>query len=102
MTSETTNDQRIILSDKELFFAEMGKVLKSAGFEKSPTKELPDFLVKILALFIKELGGLTGSLGRLVYSNKDKAKGIFDWQYISAEESAIEAAKQLQSMDLIS
>ena len=102
MTSEKTNNQRIILSDKELFFAEMGKVLKNAGFEKSPTKELPDFLVKIMALFIKELGGLTRSLGRVVYSNKDKAKGIFDWEYISAEDSAIEASKQLQSMGLIS
>ena len=102
MTSEKTNNERIILVHKEMFFAEMGRILKSAGFEKSLTRELPDFLVRLfLPLFTKQLGGITRLLGREVYTNKDKANGLFDWEYVSAEDSAIETAKQLESMGLI-
>ncbi len=102
MTSKKTSGERIIVSEKEMFFAEVGKILKNAGFNKSPTKELPDFLVRFMALFIKQLGGLTRSLGREVHSNKNKAGELFDWEYISVEDSVIETAKQLESMELVS
>jgi len=100
MTSDQTNGQRIIICEKEMFFVDMGKTLKEAGFKKFPTKELPNFLVKIMSIFIKQLGGMVPSLGRKVHSNRNKAKEVFNWQYISAEDSAIESAKQLESMGL--
>jgi hypothetical protein len=52
-------------------------------------------------LFVKELGGLKRSLGRTVFADKSKAKNLFNWEYISAEDSAIETAEQLVSMGLI-
>ena len=84
-----------------MFFVEVGKVLKEAGFKKSPTKELPNFLVKIMSIFIKQLGGMVPSLGRQIHYNSKKAQDIFNWKYISAEDSAIESAKQLESMGLL-
>ncbi|MDG2060601.1 MAG: aldehyde reductase [SAR86 cluster bacterium] len=101
MTSDQTNGQRIIICEKEMFFVEVGKVLKEAGFKKSPTKELPNFLVKIMSIFIKQLGGMVPSLGRQIHYNSKKAQDIFNWKYISAEDSAIESAKQLESMGLL-
>ena len=79
----------------------MSLILKNAGFKKAPTREIPDFLVRIMALFVKELGGLKRSLGRTVFADKSKAKNLFNWEYISAEDSAIETAEQLVSMGLI-
>ena len=102
MTEEKTNGERIIVSDKEMFFAEMGRVLKDAGYDKSPTREIPDFMLKIMAVFIKKLSGMKRSVGRKVISDKSKAKELFDWEYITAEDSAVESAKQLESMGLIS
>ena len=102
MTAEKTNGERIIVSDKEMFFAEMGKVLKDAGYDKSPTREIPDFMLKFMALFIKKLSGMKRSVGRKVVSDKSKARELFDWEYITAEDSAVESAKQLESMGLIS
>ena len=52
MTEEKTNGERIIVSENEMFFAEVGKTLNEAGFKKSPTKEMPNFLVKIMSLFV--------------------------------------------------
>ena len=102
MKSEATNSERIIVSQKEMFFSELGQVLRNAGYKKAPTREMPNFLVKFLALFIKELGGLKRSLGHTVFADKSKAKKLFNWEYVSAEDSAIETAEQLQSMGLIS
>jgi dihydroflavonol-4-reductase len=102
MTEEKTNGERIIVSEKEMFFAEMGRVLKDAGYDKSPTREIPDFMLKIMAVFIKKLSGMKRSVGRKVISDKSKAKELFDWEYITAEDSAVESAKQLESMGLIS
>ena len=102
MTAEKTNGERIIVSDKEMFFAEMGRVLKDAGYDKSPTREIPNFMLKIMAIFIKKLSGMKRSVGRKVVSDKSKSKELFDWEYITAEDSAVESAKQLESMGLIS
>ena len=101
MKSAATNNERIIVSDKEMFFVEMSRVLNTAGFKKAPTREMPNLLVRIMSLFIKELGGVVNSLGKEVNTDKSKAKALFDWEYISAEDSAIEATEQLVSMGLV-
>ena len=101
MTSEKTNGERIITSQKEMFFVEASRVMNDAGFKKAPKREMPDFLVRFMALFVKELGGLLPSLGRERNTNKSKARALFDWDYIPAEESIIESTEQLQSMGLI-
>ena len=54
-----------------------------------------------MSIFIKQLGGMVPSLGRQIHYNSKKAQDIFNWKYISAEDSAIESAKQLESMGLL-
>ena len=100
MTEEKTNGERIIVSENEMFFAEVGKILNEAGFKKSPTKEMPNFLVKIMSLFVGELKGLLSALNRKGDIDKTKAKSFFNWDYISTEQSVTETAQQLQDMGL--
>ena len=100
MTEEKTNGERIIVSENEMFFAEVGKTLNEAGFKKSPTKELPNFLVKILSFFVGELKTLLSALDRKGDIDKTKAERFFNWEYISTEQSVTETAQQLQEMGL--
>ena len=100
MTEEKTNGERIIVSENEMFFAEVGKTLNEAGFKKSPTKEMPNFLVKIMSLFVGELKTLLSALNRKGDIYKTKAKSFFNWDYISTEQSVTETAQQLQDMGL--
>ena len=100
MTEEKTNGERIILSENEMFFAEVGKTLNEAGFKKSPTKELPNFLVKIMSFFVGELKTLLSALDRKGDIDKTKAERFFNWEYISTEQSVTETAQQLQEMGL--
>ena len=100
MTEEKTNGERIIVSENEMFFAEVGKTLNEAGFKKSPTKELPNFLVKIMSFFVGELKTLLSALDRKGDIDKTKAERFFNWEYISTEPSVTETAQQLQEMGL--
>ena len=100
MTEEKTNGERIIVSENEMFFAEVGKTLNEAGFKKSPTKELPNFLVKIMSFFVGELKTLISALNRKGDIDKTKAERFFNWEYISTEQSVTETAQQLQEMGL--
>ena len=100
MTEEKTNGERIIVSENEMFFAEVGKTLNEAGFKKSPTKELPTFLVKIMSFFVGELKTLLSALDRKGDIDKTKAEHFFNWEYISTEQSVTETAQQLQEMGL--
>ena len=99
MLNSSTNDKRIIVSESEMFFVDVGRILNEAGFEKSPTKQMPNWLVKIFALFIKDLSGVTKSLGKRVDTDKSLAKSLFDWEYISAKDSVIDTANQLSSFN---
>jgi len=100
MTEDKTNGERIIVSENEMFFAEVGKTLNEAGFKKSPTKEMPNFLVKIMSLFVGELKTLLSALNRKGDIDKTKAQSLFNWDYISTEQSVTETAQQLQDMGL--
>ena len=99
MLNKSTNDKRIIVSESEMFFVDVGRILNDAGFKKSPTKQMPNWLVKILAIFVKELSGVTKSLGKRVDTDKSRAKSLFDWDYISAKDSIVDTANQLSAMD---
>tara|TARA_B100000212_G_scaffold101744_1_gene74894 strand:+ start:50 stop:1063 length:1014 start_codon:yes stop_codon:yes gene_type:complete len=99
MLNSSTNNKRIIVSESEMFFVDVGRILNEAGFKKSPTKQMPNWLVKFLALFIKELSGVTKSLGRRVDTDKSLAKSLFDWQYISAKDSILDTANQLKTFE---
>ena len=99
MLNSSTNNKRIIVSESEMFFVDVGRILNEAGFKKSPTKQMPNWLVKFLAIFIKELSGVTKSLGRRVDTDKSLSKSLFDWQYISAKDSILDTANQLATFD---
>ena len=99
MLNSSTNDKRIIVSESEMFFVDVGRILNEAGFKKSPTKQMPNWLVKFFALFIKDLSGVTKSLGKRVDTDKSLAKSLFDWEYISAKDSVLDTANQLSSFN---
>jgi dihydroflavonol-4-reductase len=101
MTSEKTNGERLIASQKDMYFVEVGRLLNASGYKKSPKREMPNLLVRIMALFVTELVGLLPVLSRNVTTDKTKSKEVFDWDYVSAENSILESAEQLKTMGLI-
>ena len=102
MQNPASNGERFALAEKDLWYKDVAKVLKSNGFDKAPTFAIPVWLAKILANFSKELKITLPYLGRLrSVKNTSKAKDILGWNPRPAEESIVEIAQQIQDMGLI-
>tara|TARA_B100001057_G_scaffold180624_2_gene181347 strand:- start:14188 stop:15195 length:1008 start_codon:yes stop_codon:yes gene_type:complete len=102
MQNPASNGERFALAEKDLWYKDVAKVLKSNGFDKAPTLAVPVWLAKILANFSKELKIALPYLGRLrSVKNTSKAKDILGWNTRPAEESIVEIANQIRDMGLI-
>ena len=102
MQNPASNGERFALAEKDLWYKDVAKVLKSNGFDKAPTLAVPVWLAKILANFSKELKIALPYLGRLrSVKNTSKAKDILGWNPRPAEESIVEIANQIRDMGLI-
>ena len=102
MQNPASNGERFALAEKDLWYKDVAKVLKSNGFDKAPTFAVPVWLAKILANFSKELKLTLPYLGRVrSVKNTSKAKDILGWKPRPAEESIVEIAQQIEDMGLI-
>tara|TARA_B110001454_G_C12722124_1_gene435150 strand:+ start:339 stop:1346 length:1008 start_codon:yes stop_codon:yes gene_type:complete len=101
MTDPNANGKRFILSEKNMWLSEMNGVLRKNGYQKAPTKEAPNFLIKLLGLFNKEAGAISSFVGKTKFTNAENAKNILKFNFEDADVSIIETAKQLESLGLI-
>jgi dihydroflavonol-4-reductase len=98
MTSPEAAGQRFLATGDFIWMREMAQVLRSNLGElasKVPTRQLPDFIVRLTALFDPPLRAITVSLGRRNRHSTAKAKRILDWQARPASESIIACADSL-------
>jgi nucleoside-diphosphate-sugar epimerase len=63
--------------------------------KKLPTRELPNFLLKIAGLFDKTIGMVTPELGKPKNGTNAKAKRVLGWTPRSAQEAVVSSAKSL-------
>lgn len=67
---------------------------ESQGY-KVPTMGLPDFLIRLVAIFDKSMGSVVGSLNIKTDASNKCLKETFDWQPIPIEQSIIDTGKSL-------
>ena len=101
MTRSEASGERFIISERELWFKEISDLLREAGYEKSPTRVLPTWLVKLLAIFSADLKQIAGMAGQATYTPADKARKLLGWQPRNVEGSLVETANQLLDEQLI-
>jgi dihydroflavonol-4-reductase len=100
MQSDQSNGERFILSEKEMWMHEIANVLNKGGY-KAPEKNMPNWLLKIIAIFKSDMVTISKMAGKKRMCHTNKAKEILGWDPISAEDSILEAAKQLKEYKLI-
>ena len=102
MQNTSSNGERFALSEKDLSYKEIAKLLKENGFKKAPSVSVPVWLAKFLANFNKELKITVPFMGKVrSVSKSTKAKDILGWNPRSAEESILDIANQIKEMGLI-
>ena len=102
MQSASSNGERFALSEKDLSYKDIAKLLKDNGFKKAPSISVPVWLAKFLANFNKELKITVPFMGKVrSLSNTSKAKDVLGWNPRPAEESILDIANQIKEMGLI-
>ena len=101
MESSSADGERIIVSEKELWVHEVAAILRDAGFNKTPKVEFPKWLMKIVALFRKDLALMIPMIGKRRDVSSSKARELLGWKPMKAELSIIDTAQQLKDFDLL-
>ncbi len=98
LTAPNMAGERFIASGRTVKMIEMAHILKSslgAQGRKVPTRKLPDFLVKLSALFDPLIKQVIGELGKARIMDARHAKDVLGWETRPAEESILDAARSL-------
>lgn len=100
MKNPESNGKRFALSEKDLWYKDVAKLLRTNGYKKAPKINIPAWITPVLAKFNEELKFSLPFIGR-VRSVKyaTNAKDILGWSPRPAEESILEVAKQIQGLD---
>lgn len=96
--------ERFVCSGPFYMMAEVGKVLRERlGNEarKVPARTLPDFLVRLFALFDPVVRQVTGELGKVRDGDSSHAIDLLGWKMRPAEESIVDTARSLIDLGLV-
>jgi nucleoside-diphosphate-sugar epimerase len=98
MTAPAAAGERFLATGQLMWLSDVAKALREslgADANKVPTRAIPDFIVRLMAIFKPELREITISLGRKNRHTTRKAEILLDWKPRPAYETVIDCAKSL-------
>ncbi|HHS83276.1 MAG TPA: NAD-dependent epimerase/dehydratase family protein, partial [Devosia sp.] len=104
MTSPEAGGQRHLAASNILSMMEMARVLKQhfpAYASKLPRFEIPDWLVRIYALFDADARDNVGELGQTRTINAARARKLLGHDFIPSEDSLVALARSIVDQKLI-
>src|SRR6266849_2649487 len=105
MTNPAARGERFLaVAGDFMSFQDIAKVLKScvgASAKKVPTRQLPNFLVRLAALRDPAIKLVLPELGKLKNATNEKAKRMLGWAPRSNEDSVVATAESLVRLGLL-
>jgi nucleoside-diphosphate-sugar epimerase len=98
MTSPEAGGQRFIAVTKFLWMAETGEILRDRlgdAASKVPTRTIPDFVVRGMALFDGGIRSVVGGLGKRAELSSEKARTTLGWSPRPIEDTIAETGESL-------
>ena len=83
---------------------EIAKILKAGAGEaarKVPTRSVPNWLLRVVALFDAEVRGVLPELGKHKNASSEKARRLLGWKPRSPADSILATARSLQELRLL-
>lgn len=103
MTDPAAKGERFIATGGHfVMMHDIAVVLKNRMGEagrKAPTRQLPNWLVRLVAIRMPELKVLTPELGKVKDATSDKARRLLGWSPRTNEEAIIASAESLMKLD---
>jgi hypothetical protein len=105
MTHPAANGERFLaIAGDFLWLVEIAKLLKrrlGAAAKRIPTRELPNWLVRLAALRDPAVKQILSELGKVKNATNEKARRMLVWAPRSNEESIIATAESLMRLGLL-
>jgi len=98
MTAPEAGGERFIAATQFLWMAEIGAVLRERLGERAskvPTRTLPNFLVRGMALFDPGIRSVVGGLGKRTDLSSEKARASLGWAPRPVEDTIAETGESL-------
>jgi dihydroflavonol-4-reductase len=96
LENPSANGKRFIVgTEKAYSFQEMAQILKSNGYDQVSTQLAPNFLLKFMANFNRDLKGLLPFIGNVFNGNVQDTKSTFGWNPINLEKTVLDTAKSV-------
>ncbi len=104
MTTPGIDGERFLCSGDYLTMADVAAILKSRLADKAkrvPTMKLPNFLVRVSALFDEQVKIVLPELGRTRVGDSSHARAVIGWNPRPAAESIVDTARSLIAAGLV-
>ncbi len=104
LTAPGLDGERFIGAGKFLWMKEVAAILRdSLGPEskKVPKRGIPDFVVRLLALFDPSIRQVKGELGRTRTVDAGHAKAVLGWQTRAEADSIVDTARSLLDRGIV-
>ena len=98
MTAPEAGGQRFIAVTKFLWFEEAARILRDRlgdGASKVPTRTIPDFVVRGMALFDGGIRSVVGGLGKRTELSSEKARTTLGWSPRPIQDTIAETGESL-------
>jgi nucleoside-diphosphate-sugar epimerase len=98
MTAPEAGGERFIAATRFLWMAEIGEVLKERlgdDASKVPTRTIPNFVVRGMALFDPGIRSVVGALGKRTELSSEKARSALGWAPRPIEDTIAETGESL-------
>lgn len=101
MENDDATGNRFLLSEKTIKLKELCNILFKAGYKKVPRFLIPNFLLKLVALFIPSLRLIASRLGSVEKLYTKNANNILGWYPTSVDSEIVNSAKQLYDVGIL-
>lgn len=104
MTHPGAAGERFLVGDRFMWFSDVAKVLREnfpAYASKVPSRDLPNWAVKLIAMVNPPAKQLLPELGRARHTSSEKAKRVLGWQPRTAEDAIVSGARSLIDFGIV-
>ncbi len=105
MTNTAAKGERFLaVAGESVAFVEVAKLLKTrmgGAASKVPTRQIPDWVLRLAAVFDPTIRGILPELGSVKDASNEKAKRLLGWKPRSNEESILATAESLVRLGLL-
>lgn len=98
MTDPKAAGERFIAAGQYAWMGEIAQMLRAGlgdAAAKVPTRKVPDFVIRLAALFDKDLGSVAPSLGHRHDNSSEKAQRMLGWKPRPLEDTILDCARSL-------